>query len=649
MKLRFVLFISLSLAALIPVVFLGVWPQSRAYEKEIADVSERHLLLAQNLSSALERYSRDVKATFKTLTLNMVAQTKLSGTDEILANLNFRHICIASLTDRSVVGTLNEQIAACPKHVPSERFAIFRAIASPDEVKFTQVMIGPDGQPIMYVVWPINNQLAIGSITTDYFVNLGKAISFGKKGHAAIVDHNGNVLAHPIKSWHRTIKNIAKVPAVKRMLNHETGVSTFFSPALKADMIAGFTWVPGANWGVMIPQPLSELRDRADAVQQYAMRVIIAGVIVTAILSWLLSGYLTRPVLAVIAAAHQLAAGKFHQRVAPDNHTMPLELKTLQKSFNGMAEALEESASKQALALNEFTAVLETINYGVLFMDTNLKARIINRAYQDMWGIPDDMVDRRPSLPELIHLSLQKGLYNVEEAYFDDFIERRVSAVKAGSFPAIEIERADGMTFEYQCTALNDGERMITYFDITERKKAEEQIRHLANHDALTGLPTKYLAKEKMRDSFAMAERHAWKIAVMFIDLDDFKAVNDTLGHDAGDDLLKQVGERFSLCLRDTDLVARIGGDEFLVIQTEVKTDDGAIKVAQNLISSAMAPFNINGHDIKIGASIGIALFPDHAKDEDSMIKIADTAMYEAKKSGKNQYSIAPQMKKPRT
>jgi len=285
MKLRFILFISLSLAALIPVVFLGVWPHSRAYEKEISDVSERHLLLAQNLSSALERYSRDVKATFKTLTLNMVAHTKLAGTDEILKNLNFRHICIAALADGSVMSTLNEQIAPCPKHIPPKRFAIFKSIASPDDVKFTEVMSGPDDHPVMYVVWLINNKLAVGSITTNYFVNLGKAISFGKKGHAAIVDHKGNVLAHPLKSWHRTRKNIAKVPAVKRMLRHETGVSTFYSPALKDDMIAGFTWVPGANWGVMIPQPLSELRDRADAVQRYAMNVIIAGVIVTAILS----------------------------------------------------------------------------------------------------------------------------------------------------------------------------------------------------------------------------------------------------------------------------------------------------------------------------------------------------------------------------
>jgi len=327
---------------------------------------------------------------------------------------------------------------------------------------------------------------------------------------------------------------------------------------------------------------------------------------------------------------------------------MPFELKTLHQSFNGMADALEESTNKQALALNEFTAVLETINYGVLFMDSNLKARIMNRAYQVMWGIPDDLVNSRPTLPDLIHFNLLNGLYDVEEADFDAYIERRIAAVKEGSFSAIEIERTDGKTFEYQCTALDDGERMLTFFDITERKKAEEQIRHLANHDALTGLPTKYLAKEKMRDSFAMADRHAWKIAVMFIDLDDFKAVNDTLGHDAGDDLLKQVGERFSLCLRDTDLVARIGGDEFLVIQTEVKNDDSAIKVAQNLISSAMTPFNINGHDIQIGASIGIALFPDHATDQDSMIKVADMAMYEAKKAGKNQYAIAPQTKKPR-
>lgn len=351
MKLRLFLFISLSLTALIPVVVFGVWPHSHAFEKEIEDVSERHLLLAQNLGAALERYDRDVKATFQVLTTNMINGTSIVATRDVLSNLNFRHICIAAIEDGRVIAGLGEGSARCPDRVPAKRFKKFLETASSDEIKFTEVLPGPDGKPLLYVLWILDNRIAIGAITTDYFVTLGQAISFGKKGHAAIVDHTGKVLAHPLETWRAGMKDISKVASVVRMLNQETGVSTFYSPALKGDMIAGFTWVPGANWGVMIPQPVEELRERADSVQKYAMSVIILGVIVAAFSSWVLSGYLIRPVLSVVKAAHELSAGNHHIRVGASKGMIPKEFATLTESFNTMAESLESASNSQAKAL----------------------------------------------------------------------------------------------------------------------------------------------------------------------------------------------------------------------------------------------------------------------------------------------------------
>ncbi|MDA1099302.1 MAG: ATP-binding protein [Proteobacteria bacterium] len=355
MGLRLLLFIVLSMAALIPVVFFGVWPHSRAFDKELSDVTDRHLLLARNMGAALQRYDRDVKSTFRSLTLNLVRDTPLTATKEILSNLNFRHICVARIGDGTVVHSLYEEGAPCPERVPAKRLAIFKEIASKDEVKFTEVLPGPHGGPLIYVVLIVGDYLSVGAITTDYIVELAKAISFGTRGHAAIVDHKGKVLAHPLPMWRQTMKDISAVEPVKRMLNMETGVATFYSPALKDDMIAGFAWVPGPNWGVMIPQPLSELRARADAVQRYALGVIAAGVLAAAILSWFLSGYLTRPVLAVVNTAREMAGGVRSVRVPAINKAAPRELKALRETFNAMANANDAAHQK-------LTAVAEAVS-----------------------------------------------------------------------------------------------------------------------------------------------------------------------------------------------------------------------------------------------------------------------------------------------
>ena len=171
-----------------------------------------------------------------------------------------------------------------------------------------------------------------------------------------------------------------------------------------------------------------------------------------------------------------------------------------------------------------------------------------------------------------------------------------------------------------------------------QARVAEKKIRHLANHDALTGLPSLRLARSRMESVIDLAKRQGWKVATMFIDLDGFKNVNDTLGHDSGDALLIEVAARLSLEMREADTVARIGGDEFIIIQTEVHNTKAISVVAERLLKSLTQPFLINGSELNVGASIGIALYPDHASDAKSLLKRADEAMYQVKKSGKNHY-----------
>ncbi|MGE4519546.1 MAG: PAS domain S-box protein [Desulfobacteraceae bacterium] len=180
-----------------------------------------------------------------------------------------------------------------------------------------------------------------------------------------------------------------------------------------------------------------------------------------------------------------------------------------------------------------------------------------------------------------------------------------------------------------------------THIDITQRKKAEEMIRHLANHDALTGLPTMRLAKDRAFVANERARRNKKMTAFMFVDLDGFKLVNDTYGHEAGDAVLKEVVARLNSSVRKSDTVSRIGGDEFLIIINEISALDLCEKIAQNIIAKISAPFKYHRNEMKIGCSVGISIYPENGEDIDKLIRKADEAMYSIKKSGKNNYAFA--------
>ncbi len=172
--------------------------------------------------------------------------------------------------------------------------------------------------------------------------------------------------------------------------------------------------------------------------------------------------------------------------------------------------------------------------------------------------------------------------------------------------------------------------------DISDRKKAEETIRFQAYHDLLTGLPNRSLLKDRLNQAISQAKRNKHKIAVMFLDLDRFKVVNDTLGHMIGDELLRNVGQRLQSCLRDCDTLARIGGDEFTILLPEVFDDTAATEVARKIISRLKEPFTIEGHECFISTSIGIAHFPDDGNNMETLIRHADIAMYSIKDEGKD-------------
>ncbi len=193
---------------------------------------------------------------------------------------------------------------------------------------------------------------------------------------------------------------------------------------------------------------------------------------------------------------------------------------------------------------------------------------------------------------------------------------------------------------------------LVTEYDVSElydalekAKQAEEKLRTMAHYDALTGIPNQYLFQETARNCLAQADRHGHQVALLFIDLDGFKLVNDTWGHAIGDEVLKEVARRLDGSLRDSDLIARMGGDEFVLLATEVHNRQDVEKVAQKVVAALSDPvqLDIDGQSAFActGASVGIAMYPNDAKDVKSLLKIADGCMYQIKREGKSNYVFA--------
>ncbi|MCG6882040.1 MAG: sensor domain-containing diguanylate cyclase [Deltaproteobacteria bacterium] len=177
--------------------------------------------------------------------------------------------------------------------------------------------------------------------------------------------------------------------------------------------------------------------------------------------------------------------------------------------------------------------------------------------------------------------------------------------------------------------------------DMVQRKAYQKALYHSANFDKLTNLPNRALFHDRLNQTLKQSERYQRKFALLFIDLDGFKSVNDTMGHDAGDGLLAQTAQRLLDCVRGADTVARMGGDEFTVILSTITSPDDAKTVAKKIIESISKPFEIEHHKTKIGASIGISIFPEHGRDINTLLKNADDAMYATKKAGKNDFKVS--------
>ena len=288
-----------------------------------------------------------------------------------------------------------------------------------------------------------------------------------------------------------------------------------------------------------------------------------------------------------------------------------------------MEQALEESEARyKGLADAAFDGVVIHVNG---FIEN------VNRAFETIFGYPHASLNGKAMVDIIAEEDRQAFLDHVSKPRNENIELRGLR--KDGKSIIIEIssqrcywEARDAFTSAIR--------------DVTARREAEEQVRRQAFYDSLTSLPNRTLFQDRLLTSLNTARRKKHRLAVLFMDLDRFKAVNDTLGHDAGDKLLEEAAYRIASCVRREDTVSRLGGDEFTVLLSEINRVQDVQPVARKIIDAMARPFEVGGETVHIGVTIGASVFPEHSQEPDELLKKADLAMYRAKKNGRNQLQI---------
>jgi diguanylate cyclase (GGDEF)-like protein/PAS domain S-box-containing protein len=281
--------------------------------------------------------------------------------------------------------------------------------------------------------------------------------------------------------------------------------------------------------------------------------------------------------------------------------------------------------------------VFEGSQEGIVIFDDKWCAMRVNAAFTAMIGYTEQ---------EIVGIAKPMLRSNMHDP---EFYEQIKETVRRHDHWQGEIwgQRRNGATFPAWASVSavrGADQRIVNYIvifsDISERKASEERIRHLSEHDFLTGLPNRVLLLDRLHQAIATARRNRGKLAMLFLDLDRFKNINDSLGHHIGDKLLQTVAERIKKCVRNNDTVSRQGGDEFVVMLTEIGGSEQVAHIAANILQAISIPFQIENHTLTVTTCVGISMYPDDGRDEDTLIKNADTAMYHAKESGRNNYQF---------
>ncbi|WP_191965556.1 diguanylate cyclase domain-containing protein [Oryzomonas sagensis] len=500
---------------------------------------------------------------------------------------------------------------------------------------------------------PIRDLMTSPVVTISGNLNIYEAYSLmltNRIRHHVVVDHGGRILGLMTQSdlinhlGHEYFVELRKIEQVMT-----TGVMTVASDAPISEAL-GIMAGPGISCVVVADQrmPLGIMTER-DAVRLVARGVDLEAVKVGMAMS---SPVLTVTIgTTVYEAAQAMKREKIRRVVVVDREGRIEGIITQSDIIKGLEgryiESLKEVIRKKenifqqtARELLDKTIFLDnilrsSISMAIVATDGALKIKYFNPVAEQVFGYEAASAIGRSAtdvlvLEEIAPLSLAKARETV------------LSEGKC-TFPA-EIRR-DGTTSYYDgsLSGILDKQDKLAGFvlmlnDITERRQHEDTIHHLAYHDALTGLPNRILLNDRLGQALASAQRTGTRGALMILDLDRFKDINDSLGHSMGDLLLKAVGERLRGLLRKSDTVSRMGGDEFVLLLPSIASAESAAVTATKIVAAFNKPFVCNGHSLSVTASIGIADFPDDGDDAETLLKNSDIALYRVKEAGRNDF-----------
>jgi diguanylate cyclase (GGDEF)-like protein len=277
---------------------------------------------------------------------------------------------------------------------------------------------------------------------------------------------------------------------------------------------------------------------------------------------------------------------------------------------------------------------IDNMTQGLLMFDSSQRLVVCNQRYVEMFGVSTDVVKPGCTMHNLLQHRKEIGTFSGD---VDEYCTNLFLKMAQGKVFQTILDAPDGGAIQVLYRPLPGGGWVATLEDITERRRAEERITHLAHYDVLTDLPNRALFHEKLKGELARM-REGEQLAVFYIDIDEFKSVNDTLGHLIGDELLKSVAVSLASCLTASDFVVRLGGDEFAVVQTAIKDQQDVVDLVTRIYRAIREPYECLSHRVTTDASVGIALAPQHGGDLDQLLKNADLAMYAAKAAGRRTY-----------
>jgi len=310
------------------------------------------------------------------------------------------------------------------------------------------------------------------------------------------------------------------------------------------------------------------------------------------------------------------------------------------KLFWQMVTNLKQTKGELEASQNQLQSIIRNVMDGIITINEAGEIQGFNPAAEQIFGYSQQDV-----LGKNVKMLMPEPDRSKHDGYINRYLstgQGKILGVRGREVIAV---RRGGEKFPMELSAsemILGGHRYFIGIvrDITERKLVEEKLAYFAHHDYLTGLPNRILFLNRLEHATLLARRNKYKVAVLFLDLDGFKKVNDTLGHDAGDQLLREVATRLKEAIRASDMVARVGGDEFTFILINIGSYENASLMANKIIAALSKPFELKGQPCHVGGSIGISIYPDDAQDIEVLIRQADEAMYAVKQSGKNSHKF---------